>query len=226
MKPVRVLSVLAMSLAALIACGSDSDRLDTGSAALEWQVAARDCARADVETVRIEIEGGWKNERGVSHWDFTCTERRGEVPELAPGRYVFVLNGLATDGVTSFLGRTEQVEVRSRGVARPGTVILEARPADLRVEWTFGGPFCSHVGVAEVELIAFDSFGSAIGSAREGCDTGRAHLLLRPGAYDVAVFGLGANGQLLYHSVFEVGLLAGHEHTERVTLEVVEAPSR
>lgn len=215
------LAALACAMGLGSGCGSSDERIPTGSAMLEWQVAARDCARADVETVRVEIDGGWSNERGVSAWDFPCDVRRAAVDDLAPGRYLFVLSGLSADGERRFSGRTEQVEVRSDGVVRPGTVVLEAMRSSLRVEWNFGGPFCAHVGVDEVELIAFDSWGSAIDLVRETCDRGGADLELRPGEYDIALFGLSANGMLLYHHVFESRLEAGTKHSQHVTLTAV-----
>lgn len=219
MKPTFPALIVTVSLFVVAGCAGEDSRIETGNAALEWQVAARDCVTAGVSEIQVTLSGESRSEKGFTEWRFSCAERVGIVEALRPGRYTFDLIGVDDDGEAVFEGGTGEVEIRASGTVRPPTVILHARPGVLEVKWTFGGPFCTHVGVEAIELIAFDAYGSAILEQGLRCEMGRSTIALRPGLYDIALFALDRRGRIRYQSVFDVEMQRGREVAVEVVLE-------
>ena len=89
------------------------------------------------------------------------------------------------------------------------------------MQWNFGGPLCGQVGVSDVDVFAYDGYGTVEQGVRTGCEIGTAELEVRPGPYDVVVQGIDADERVLYESVFAAELTRGSQHVEAVVLEPV-----
>ena len=205
----------------LLGCSSNDAPLGTGSASLSWQVGARGCETAGTPTVRVSLMDGLSNDAGINSWVQTCESGGMTIGGLRSGYYVFIIEALDENGDAEFLGESEQAQVRSNGVTDVAAIVLDAIPAALNVEWTFGGPLCAHVGVQDVEVLAFDSEGSLKAEAIASCETGDVAMNLDPGLYDIALNGIDESDTIIYTHVFDIELGRGDRLTERLELESV-----
>ena len=219
--PVRTHFALVTLLASTLAvgCGSATDDLEPGTASLSWTVGARGCDASGVESIRIQTEDGLGE---TLQWVAACADGAIDLGDLRPGTYVFGVEGLAADGGSQYVGVSEPTDVRAGGQVAVERVHLTSRPADVRVEWTFGGPLCSHVGVTHVELLAVDMDGNIEDEVIVACDDGAGQLILPPRSYDIVVSGQDLDGDEAYLSIVTVDLKAGDEVTERVELVAVD----
>jgi len=218
MMPWKKLSVLAFCAVPLVACGGD-EPIETGEVALQWQVGPHGCAEAGAATMVVtEVDA----ESGSTAWQFRCEDREATLSDLKPGTWSFVLEAQNAAGETVYRGETGIVQVRPGGMTLAPPVALQAAPAELFVQWNFGGPLCGQVGVSDVDVFAYDGYGTVEQGVRTGCEIGTAELEVRPGPYDVVVQGIDVDERVLYESVFEAELTRGTQHVETIVLEPVE----
>jgi hypothetical protein len=215
---IRVASLLVLS-AAFIGCSGESEPIETGEVKVQWHVGARGCADVGAATIEVRSVG---TGREVGPWTFDCNDRVGVLADLAPGTWRFELDATDSEGVGIFGGDTGEVVVRPEGITVVPTVVLEAAPAVLTVEWNFGGPLCAQVGVEEIEVLAFDPWGSVENRIEVPCNDGIASFEIRPGDYDVAIHGLNSTGAIVYAQLLDVSLTQGESAIESLALSPVE----
>lgn len=204
-----------------VGCGKNDGSLETGSAIITWQVGARGCEEANTPTIRVSLPFGLTNEEGVSSWMQSCASEEITIEHLQARYYVFTLEALTADGDVDFEGKSLQTQIRAGGVTELEPVILEASPATLTLQWNFGGPLCSQVGISEIEIFAFDQEGSLETQLSSSCELGEVTLTLDPGEYDVAINGLTVEDVLLYNHVFEINLGRGDRRSTQFEMQMV-----
>jgi hypothetical protein len=207
----------AMVAAMLTGCAQDREVLELGDVQLQWAVGPRGCQDAGTRelwvTTDVAVEGV-----PSTGWRFHCEARRGRIAPLPAGVYRFRLAAVGPDGTAWFDGATEAVQVRPGGTSLVPPVVLQARPARWTLRWNFGGPLCSQVDVAEVEVFAFDGWGTVEGQGRAACEQGMVELHLRPGSYDVVIQATSPSGDLRFERILERTLLRGEDVQDDVSL--------
>lgn len=202
----------AMAAAGPLGCGDDAEPLEAGEVSLQWLVGPHGCEEARTTTIEV------RDVDGDGGWTFGCASRGGRLPGIAPGTYNFELRALDELGDVTFIGFAERVQVRPGGVTTVPPVPLEAAPADLQVEWNFGGPLCGQVDVSSVAVRVFDANAIIVNEATVPCEDGAATLVVPPGQYDVVVLGLDGEGELRFETVFTRILERGDQAWQQVLL--------
>lgn len=203
---------VAMSAGGPLGCGDQAEPLEAGEVSLQWLVGPHGCAEAHTTTIEV------RDTDGDDVWTFGCDSRGGRLPGISPGTYSFELRALDDAGQVTFIGYADRVQVRPGGVTTVAPVPLEAAPADLEVEWNFGGPLCGQVDVASVAVRAFDANAMIVNDATVPCEDGAAVLVVPPGRYDVVVLGLDTEGALRFETVFTRLLERGDRAWQQVLL--------
>jgi hypothetical protein len=216
--------VLATALSlSLLACGQDRETLESGDVLVQWAVGPYGCVEAGTQAVLITSSSvvGSMPEAG---WTVGCEERRTLLTNIPPGVYEFSISAVSPSGQEWFSGTTGEVQVRPAGLTTVQPVVLESEPADYAVVWNFGDKLCPQANVAQVNVMAFDDFGTLEVGMSADCNDGVVRTSIRPGLYDVVIHALATDDTLVSEKVLQVELGRGESRTDEVLLDVMQAP--
>ena len=156
--------LFTIALASIVAaCGNDTESLSPGEA--EPRVAGRRLRmrqRSGTPAVRVRMEDGWTNTEGVDSWVFDCSVERAEIPESSSGSVQLHHRGaLRTRGDPSSQPRLGWSTSAQAARLHSALWFWRRLPAELTVEWTFGGPLVrarssGHRGDPRVRLRGVD----------------------------------------------------------------------
>lgn len=209
---------VAASTAALIfaACGSDVEPVGQGSFDLSWDVSPRGCEAADVEVVELSLTNAHRSY--VEQYD--CQDGSATLHGLQSATYDLELIGLDAVGHTTFASDRRVVEIRPERTNTADVVRLTAKPATMRVHWTFeNSRVCGANGVERVEVALFDSAYYEVARRTFGCDRGSGVVEgLRAGSYTVEAVAESSEGGV-FDGLTETSVKRGASSHVDVVLE-------
>lgn len=200
----------------LLGCG-DAEPLGPGALEVTWETSPRSCEESGVEKVSIEL----KNDDVTVENIFDCVVGSATIEEIEPAEYTLLARGLDADNANIFISPETKVTVVGDSTRTVDTLVLTAKPAELRVEWRFdGGAMCNSVGVTEVQVSLFDESDFSAGEGTFGCNEGFTVFedLKGAGTYTVIVEGEGTDS-VVYKAEENIELARGEEGQVTVYLE-------
>lgn len=219
----RYLVLSAALSIAFLACGQDRETLESGDVLVQWAIGPYGCTDAGTENVLITASNV-VGSMPANGWTVRCEERSTVLYGIPPGVYQFEIAATSPTGQEWFSGNTGDVQVRPAGLTTVQPVVLESLPADYAVVWNFGDRLCPQAGVANVNVMAFDDFGTLeVGMSAE-CNEGAVRMSIRPGLYDVVIHALSADDILVAEALLQVELGRGESRTDEVLLNVAPTP--
>lgn len=212
----RRLAVLGAALALTAGCGSEVEPVGEGSFELTWDVSPRGCEAAGVEIVEVTLVNA-KREY-VEQYD--CLAQTAVIDGIQPAKYDLTLTGLDPGGHATFESNSRVVTVAGERTNVADLVRLTAKPADLRVNWTFANArVCGANGVESVEVALFDSAYYEVARRTFGCDRGSGTFEgLRAGGYTVEAIAE-TDDEDPFHGLSETSLKRGDEGHVEVVME-------
>ncbi|MGM0555722.1 MAG: hypothetical protein ACQEVA_05000 [Myxococcota bacterium] len=213
MKTVIATSLVAMATAG---CGTEVEPLGEGSFELNWDVSPRGCEAADVRVVEVTLTNAHREY--VEQYD--CDSHTASISGIEPAKYDLVLSGLDPSGHTTFVSDSKLVTIKAERVNVIEDVRLTAKPANLRVNWTFANSrVCGANGVDRVEVALFDNAYYEVARRTFGCDRGGGVFEdLRAGAYTVEAVAE-SDAEAVYHGLSDTALKRGGEGHVEVVLD-------
>ncbi|MBN1945270.1 MAG: hypothetical protein JW797_06305 [Bradymonadales bacterium] len=213
--------IIVSILAVLPACGTDPVDLPPGSLSLGWIVGTGGCEAAGIRTVIVGLKAS--GEEGTSLYSYECGDGEITIGGLTPASYDVTLQGRSADGRDRYGAVLRDVEVRSEGNTRVGTVRLSALPAKITASWYFeNSRMCSYNSVIEVTISLFDQQDYEQYNQVESCLVGEAALLgVDADRYLVNIDGRDSEGDILFNGQEEVVVDRGDEIRVEVCLSPV-----
>ena len=143
---------------------------------------------------------------------YDCSAAGVTWPQIAPGTYTVILNGIASDGMV-YYAASSQVDVTT-GQANDYTVDLVDNTGQLTVQWTFAGSSaCGSVSTVHVKIL--DANNNVLDDNTYNCsDGGEVYDNAPAGGYTVDAQGMDSSNQVLYSGTnSSVTVVAGTQQT-------------
>ena len=150
----------------------------------------------------------------------SATARMAELDQVSPAKYDLRLVGLDPSGHATFESQSTVVRVDADRLNQVDTVRLTAKPADLRVAWTFeNARVCGANGVDRVEVALFDGAYYEVARRAFECDSGGGVIEgLRAGTYTVEA-NAETDTESAFHGITETSLKRGDNGYADIVLE-------
>jgi len=167
-----------------------------------WRIGAgtRPCTDFGVENVRIILQDDAGDE--IERDTFNCDLGERTIKRLAEGYYTVIIEGIDTEGVVTYRGTNDQIEVPAQDHY---LVSLSVIYGEAELVWVFDSGYrCQAAGVEKIHVVFEDANLDFPVDKIFTCSDGLAHLgQVPPGPYRVDVTGLNTEDSILYAGTIE-----------------------